>query len=346
MQDTDAIPANSDPFKRVALPSSRRLDNPTGSSFREFCQSATQKEFIGAIPELADLIKRTGADYWWMAADVRLAFEAQGLHVTQDTFYSPFLNSAQLTEHYNNLRDGLIPAAARLCDAERFHSKWREVCQFVREMADIPRQAAEGYYWDNAFFPNLDALTYHCIIRAQRPERVIEVGAGFSTHVAARALQMNGEGELQVIEPYPTPKLFELIGRRISLHQERVQQVPDRVFDVLRPGDVLFIDSSHVSKTGSDLNHIMFSVLPRLPRGILLHFHDIFLPYEYPSDWTLGRGWAWNEQYLLLAWLMSNSDRSPILGTHALVRHRRDSVAWDLDGMDIGPLSGGSFWVQ
>ena len=339
---TDSKIVNSDPFKRLAWPAS---NGPAASTLGEFCHSATRTEFLSILPELTTLIKRIGTDYWWMNADVRRAFEAHGLHVTQDHFYSPLPNTDQLADYYQDLAGGLIPAAVNLCPADRFYKNWRAVARdFAGGMADIPRQATAGYCWDNPFFPNLDALTYHGMIRTHRPHRVIEIGAGFSTHVAAQALKLNECGELLVIKPYPGPKLFEL-REQISLAEKPLQRIPDSVFGALEAGDILFIDGSHVCKTGSDLNYLMFTILPGLPRGVLLHFHDIFLPYEYPVEWTVGRGWAWNEQYLLLAWLMANSERTPLFGTHALICRHRECVAQDLADLDIGRLSGGSFWI-
>jgi hypothetical protein len=93
----------------------------------------------------------------------------------------------------------------------------------------------------------------------------------------------------------------------VSLRREPVQQTPQAFFEELGPGDILFIDSSHVSKCGSDVNHLVFQVLPRLAPGVRVHVHDVFYPFEYPRNWVLEEGRAFNEDYLLRAFLTFNT---------------------------------------
>lgn len=114
----------------------------------------------------------------------------------------------------------------------------------------------------------------------------------------------------------------------------------------LRPGDVLFVDTSHVSKIDSDLHHILFQILPALPAGVLIHFHDIFLPREYPPEWVLERNWFWNEQYLLLAFLMYNKAfRVLFMSNHFLVTCE-EVAQRALGGLGLGALQGASFWLR
>jgi hypothetical protein len=160
------------------------------------------------------------------------------------------------------------------------------------------------------------------------------------------ALRKNGGGELHVVEPYPTPKLMELTGDCAVFHKQKVQDVALDFIAILGSGDFLFVDSSHVTKIGSDLNWIMFEIVPRLPSDVLIHFHDIFLPYEYPADWIVDRNWSWNEQYVLLAYLMSNRDRAPLIGNQALLRRHNEQISRQLTSYDVGPPSGASFWVR
>jgi hypothetical protein len=125
-----------------------------------------------------------------------------------------------------------------------------------------------------------------------------------------------------------------------------VQDVPLEIFRDLRSGDILFVDTSHVSKLGSDLHHILFHILPALPDGILIHFHDIFLPREYPREWVIERNWFWNEQYLLLAFLMYNKAfRVVFMNNHFLSTcpHIAERALGDLG---LGPLQGASMWLR
>jgi hypothetical protein len=149
-----------------------------------------------------------------------------------------------------------------------------------------------------------------------------------------------------VVEPHPTPKLAELFGDLGEFREQKVQDVPLELFAQLQAGDFLFIDSSHVAKTGSDLNHILFEVLPAIRPGVFLHFHDIFLLYEYPAEWILERNWAWNEQYILLALLMGNDALEPVVGSHLLQRQFGHVLERDLAHLDVGPLSGASLWIK
>jgi hypothetical protein len=125
----------------------------------------------------------------------------------------------------------------------------------------------------------------------------------------------------------------------------RVQEVPLALFETLEAGDLLFIDSSHVSKTGSDVNHLMFEVLPRLAPGVHVHFHDIFLPFDYPRSWVLDLGIYWNEQYVLRALLtLSRGFRVTFGSTYASVACTDDvCVALALAPGSI--YGGGSLWI-
>ena len=114
----------------------------------------------------------------------------------------------------------------------------------------------------------------------------------------------------------------------------------------LRPGDILFVDTSHVSKIGSDLHHILFHVLPALPAGVIVHFHDIFLPWEYPREWIVERNWFWNEQYLILAFMMCNKDFSVLFLNNHFLSTQGPVAGGALTGMVIGPLSGASLWIR
>jgi len=129
---------------------------------------------------------------------------------------------------------------------------------------------------------------------------MIEVGSGFSSLISAEVnrCHLNGAMEFSCIEPYPRQFLIDGVDGITTLVRKRVEDVEPSFFDRLGDGDVLFIDSSHVSKTGSDVNYLFFDVLPRLRPGVLVHIHDIFLPDEYPKVWAIDDCRSWNEQYM------------------------------------------------
>ncbi|MFZ0931645.1 MAG: class I SAM-dependent methyltransferase, partial [Syntrophobacteraceae bacterium] len=291
-------------------------------------------------------ITRLGTEWWWMDSQVYLEFERLGFHITQDTFYSPLPNIGTVSKLKNY--DHPYEAACRVFEVDVV-MEWKKLSRFQDELADIQRSESSGYYWDNPFFPNIDAIAYYGMIRNHQPKLVVEIGSGFSTHIALRALQKNGTGELRIIEPHPTPKLLEIVERTGlgKFYQSVVQDFPAEFFGRLSAGDVLFIDSSHVSKLGSDVNHILFNIFPDLPKGILVHFHDVFLPFEYPKGWIIEKNWSWNEQYLLLAFLMNNRDYRPVISNHLLLRKHANAIKEDLSTIvDVGPLSGASIWLK
>ena len=165
------------------------------------------------------------------------------------------------------------------------------------------------YYRPSESFPFQDAFVLYAMIRHLKPKRLIEVGCGNSSSVildTCEALKLNAQ--LTLIEPYPEFLLKRLRPddqKRFELKVQSIQDVPLETFTRLESGDVLFIDTSHVSKIGSDVNHIFFQILPHLAKGVYVHFHDIWYPFEYPKHWLYG-GSFWNEAYLLRAFLMFN----------------------------------------
>jgi predicted O-methyltransferase YrrM len=148
------------------------------------------------------------------------------------------------------------------------------------------------------------------MLRKLQPKRVIEVGSGYSSAPAllfdTNQLFMDGSVEYHLIEPHPAG-LRRMIKKpdRVAIHEQPVQSVDLALFETLAANDLLFIDSSHISKAGSDVNQILFKILPRLREGVVVHFHDILFPFEYPESWVMRR-YLWNKNYLLKAFLQYN----------------------------------------
>lgn len=168
------------------------------------------------------------------------------------------------------------------------------------------------YYYENGAYSYTDAIILYSIIRHFKPKRIIEVGSGYSSAVMldTNEIFFDNKINLTFIEPNPEilfPLMKDIDKKPTTLIQSNVQSVPLDTYQKLKPGDILFIDSTHVVKTGSDVNFIMFQVLPLLQSGVLIHFHDVFYPFEYPLSWVL-KGYNWNEAYLLKAFLMYNDN--------------------------------------
>ena len=178
---------------------------------------------------------------------------------------------------------------------------------------DLPEQPQESYryYFANGFFPGGDAVILYSIMRHFKPRHIIEVGSGFSS---AAMLDINekymGKGvRLQFIEPYPD-RLYYLLSesdlKRNKIYVQKLQNTELAIFDDLRENDILFIDSSHVLRIGSDVMYLLFNILPHLNPGVVIHIHDIPWPFEYPREYIMV-GRAWNEVYALRAFLQYNN---------------------------------------
>jgi hypothetical protein len=213
--------------------------------------------------------------------------------------------------------------------------------------ADRPKEGLR-YYFDNDVFSYGDALMLHCVLRHHRPNRLVEVGSGFSSAVIldTNDLFLDGALSCTFIDPFPQ-RLRALLREQDSVRHrvlvEPIQKVPIELFDNLGDGDVLFIDSSHVSKVGSDVNWLFFEVLPRLHPGVLVHVHDIFYPFEYPRAWVY-QGRAWNEDYLMRAFLTFNTSFRIRLFNSYLAQFHHDDVAAVMPLWARRP--GGSLWLR
>lgn len=199
-----------------------------------------------------------------------------------------------------------------------------------------------AYEPGNGQFPRQDAAVLYAMVHHLRPRRIVEVGSGWSTTVAMAAIHDAGLAtDVTCVEPHPPPYVRELAGR-VTLREERVEHTPVEVFERLGTGDICFIDSSHVAKTGSDVVHLLLDVVPRLADGVAVHVHDIFLPEDYPRPW-IEAGFNWNEQYLLQALLVGNRSLHVLLLNHWLALRHPDAVR---DAFDLDRLHGSSAWLM
>ena len=185
---------------------------------------------------------------------------------------------------------------------------WRELAAYQPEVAAL---AASGRYsFQNESFRDLDAATYYALIRHLKPACILEIGSGYSSQIAQLALDKNRAegrpGAQTCIEPYPLPRLTDK-QLPIELVQEKIQDIPLERFQALGDGDILFIDSTHTVKFDSDVCREVLGILPLLTSGVWIHVHDIFFPYDYPPEWLIDRRTAWNEQYLVEAFLAYNT---------------------------------------
>lgn len=193
--------------------------------------------------------------------------------------------------------------------------------------ADLQRIAAERHTgrpgtprFDQSWFPTLDAVAAYTIVRRSRPHRMIEVGSGHSTRFLARAVADAGAPtRITAIDPQPRAALA---GLDIEFIPAVVQDADPGLFADLAAGDILFIDSSHILMPGTDVDWLFSRVLPRLPAGVLVHIHDIFLPDDYPPAWAW-RGY--NEQQAVAPLL--NGGFRPLFASHFAATRLAGAVA-------------------
>jgi len=225
----------------------------------------------------------------------------------------------------------------------------RSLSRFAKE-ATFPQHSDNDhrYYFENDWLPYGDGVVLHCILRFLQPSRIVEIGSGFSSALILDTNERNLGTSMRCtfVEPFPdrlTSLLKDSDYEQTEIITAPLQDVDLGLLHSLRANDVLFIDSSHVSKIGSDVNLLIFQVLPALQKGVFVHFHDIFYPFEYPDLWVY-EGRAWNEAYILRAYLQANRGYRIRLWNSYLARFFRTEVAAELPHWNHDP--GGSLWLE
>jgi hypothetical protein len=267
-------------------------------------------------------------------------------------FYSPYPDLSDVERRAETIFD----SRADVAGVDLRVTEQLELFETLAEIgSDLPFPAEPDgsyrYHLDNASYAWADGTVLHALLRHIRPARIIEVGSGHSSAMildTAEGWLDEPDSQVQVRFIEPFPELLHSLLRpgdreRVTIDEQPVQDVPIEVFDTLRSGDVLFIDSTHVAKAGSDVNHLFFQVLPRLGSGVWVHLHDVFMPFEYPVEW-IREGRAWQEAYLLRAFLMYNSVFEVRWFQSYMWTHHKQLVSSCLPAMAKNP--GGNIWLQ
>lgn len=281
-------------------------------------------------------------------------WERHGWHLTANHFYSVIPDTRELPDTLFEQESELPGIDMR--DGAQLAFLEDAAARFGDELAALPRTqdaAAGGYFVDNGAFESVDAEVLYSHIRSSKPKRVLEIGSGWSTLLSLRALAANRaeghEGRLTAIEPYPHAFVRDAVeaDEHAEMIDEQVQGLPLQLFSSLEAGDILFIDSSHVLRIGSDVQYEFLEILPRLQPGVLVHVHDIFLPGEYPRDWVFGAEHRfWNEQYLLHAYLIGNARTEVVWGSSWMHRRHPEALEKAIPSYDRQTRFPGSFWFR
>jgi hypothetical protein len=266
------------------------------------------------------------------AASARL-----GYRIVEDGIYSPLPDlSALPPEDSRSDMHGIV-----FDPGEQLRYLTDVLGPYLGEL-DIPDSAAPGeLYLRNGFYEAGDAETLYAIIRARRPARVLELGSGFSTQIIARAIAANGSGSHHVFDPYAHPQIDALA----DVSRRSAAEIEDDQFARLEAGDVLFVDSTHVVKIGSEVNRVVLDALPLLASGVAVHFHDVFLPWDYPHGFFTRLGMYLNEQYLLQAFLAMNPSYRILLALSAIGRLHPQEIAELIPSVRDGAAPG-AFWIE
>jgi hypothetical protein len=244
----------------------------------------------------------------WSDLETRRRIQKRGINVVPANFYSevPTIEELDRSFEYQGRDNPPYPLDV---DEQALRREIESLMPFADEFS--PPATADGladgerYSWDRKLFTYCDAMAYYCYVRKLKPRTILEFGSGYSTLVAIEAAKANGGGKIICVEPFP--REFLKHKPEIELKVQPAQSVSaEYLNDTLQDGDILFIDSTHTVKAGSDCLHLYLRLLPKLRHDVTVHVHDIFLPFALPKAFMLKNQIYWTEQYLLLAAIQDN----------------------------------------
>lgn len=279
-------------------------------------------------------------------------FQRIGLHVLPVHFYSPVPDSQEL-----DLNGWSDPKFEHGIDYNpNCQRQWLEWIgeALGEEIGSLlsGRDQIGHFQPENGAFAGVDAAMLYAMIRRYAPKRIVEIGSGHSTCCmldAIEAHRRNGDSgydpDFRVCDPYPLDS--SVVPRDlVQIEEISAQKLCPEHFEHLSEGDILFIDSTHVVKPGSDLVNIMLRIIPSIPPGVLVHFHDIFLPRDYPETWIFRNRMFWNEQYFLHVFLQHNSAYEVVWAGQYCHLMMKENLKKTFSFYDPDTDSPGSFWIR
>jgi hypothetical protein len=266
-------------------------------------------------------------------------------------FYSPICDPAELKRRYRD--PDTTPPPSALPGIDLAHDAqvqvWEKLVPYFANARALFAQDEKRYQNSSQSYSVGDATIYCCMLQYLRPTQMIEIGSGSSSALALDTFDrfFTERPRCCFIDPYPAllrSMLNPEDSTTVEIIESPIQDVSLTRFDALGRNDILFIDSTHIVKTGSDVAHELFEILPRLRAGVVVHFHDIFYPFEYPREWALDLNYSWNEIYALRALLMSNRDWEIVFFNDYFSRFEQARVARDAPEILENP--GGGLWLR
>jgi predicted O-methyltransferase YrrM len=260
------------------------------------------KDSLGRLPYLRQLL---------LERDRLLVYKTW---VPPGHYYSPIPSIAEIKRRqkriFNNIASNIPGIDLNEKEQLTLLGKFKE---YYKDLPfGIHKTERLRYSYVESWFSYTDAIVLYCMIRHTQPRKIIEIGSGYSSCVTLDTNELFFNNSISCIFIDPDSRRFKSLikdsdYKTVEIIENELQEVDIAKFSELAAGDILFIDSSHVSKIDSDVNQILFRILPHLKSGVYIHFHDIFYPFEYPKEWIYG-GRAWNEAYMLRAFLQYNNN--------------------------------------
>ena len=303
--------------------------------------------FIYLSGKLLYLIRKYGFSRFPHAKSVLLSI---GVCPIIDHYYEPLFHPRNLRYSLKDKRN--LPGIDWNVDAQiallkSFH--------YEEELLAIPLESESEnsmptYYYNNHTYESGDGDFLYCMIRHFKPHHIIEVGSGFSTLASIMAIEKNMQEDQdyhclhECIEPYENSWLEKVPAQII---RKKLEDVDPKIFGQLEENDMLIIDSSHMIRPQGDVLLEYLEILPSLPKGVLVHIHDIFSPKDYPDEWIKGVIYFWNEQYLLEAFLTNNSNYEIVAASNYLMHNHYDLISEKFPILKLQPdREPGCFWIR
>ena len=299
----------------------------------------TKKE----LKQLISLAKKV----LWSPPSIRKKLQDEKINIIPANFYSniPLINDIENSFEYSKSNSETYNSS--IFNQESI-SKFIDCISIYANEFSPPEEGdkedPKGFFWKNPAFSYSDAMSYYCIIRHFKPNHLLEIGSGFSTLVADKAIKKNGTGKITLIEPYPKKflKNLESVDNIIESFAQDIT-VPDFV-KLVESSDIWFIDSTHTVKIGSDCLYIYLKIMPEISKDIIVHTHDIYLPFGMPKESALEKHIYWTEQYLLYAYMLDNPKIEVLFGS----AYVKQTIPNAMKKLMLNKYSGGggSIWYR
>ncbi|MGH6857460.1 MAG: class I SAM-dependent methyltransferase [Methylocella sp.] len=273
------------------------------------------------------------------------------LFVPPGHFYSPIVDPIEAERYFAVAEAKGVPNTLPgiVVDRAEMVRTWYALLPHLTRAA-FPRTPSPGfrYAYENPAYSWGDGGILHAMLLKHRPKRVIEIGSGWSSACTIDTVEkyLDWQSELTFVDPYPQ-LLRELVGemvRDVRIFECRIQIVPLEIFDDFERDDILFIDSTHILRTGSDVCFELFEILPRLASGVLVHIHDMFWPFEYPRAWAVNENRSWNELYAIRAFLTNNTDWRIVFFNDFFAKFEKEII--ETTWPPFLRNSGGALWLR